>query len=296
MLGISRWWTVCLTGIGLVVGLLVGSQAERVSAADETPSKTPQPATEPVFDDAAIEFFEKEVRPILTARCVECHGGGKGDPKGGLSLTSRGGVIKGGDTGPAVVPGKTKESLLVSAIEYGSLYQMPPKSKLPAKEIATLTKWVELGVPWPKESKSTAAVKPFDLAARKSEHWCWQPIANPPVPAVKDQAWPISSADRFILAALEAKGLKPASPAEKHALLRRVYFDLIGLPPSPEEVARSWRIRRRRLSSVWSIGCSTRCISVSVGRGIGSTWSGTRKRAGTSLNRSSPMPGSSVTM
>ena len=237
MLGTCRWWTVCLTGIGL----LVGSRTEWVLAADETPSKTSsnpsQPTTQPVFDDTAIEFFEKEVRPILTARCLECHGGGKGDPKGGLSLTTRGGVIKGGDTGPAVVPGKTKESLLVSAIEYGALYQMPPKSKLPAKEIATLTKWVELGVPWPKESKSTAAVKPFDLAARKSEHWCWQPIANPPVPTVKDHAWPIASTDRFILAALEAKGLKPASVAEKHALLRRVHFDLIGLPPSPEEVA-----------------------------------------------------------
>ena len=233
MLGMRRWWTVCLTGIGLLVGSPVGW----VSAADEPVSKTAVPSAEPVFDDAAIEFFEKEVRPLLTARCLECHGGGKGDPKGGLSLMTRAGVIKGGDTGPAVVPGKSKESLLVSAILYGDLYQMPPKSKLPAKEIATLTKWVELGVPWPKETKSAGAVKPFDLAARKSEHWCWQPVANPPVPTVKDHAWPISSADRFILAALEAKGLKPAITAEKHTLLRRVYFDLIGLPPSPAEVA-----------------------------------------------------------
>ena len=191
----------------------------------------------PAFNDASLEFFEKEVRPILTARCTECHGAGRGDPKGGLSLTSRSAAIKGGDTGPAIVPGKTKESLLVSAIEYGDLYQMPPKSKLPAKEIATLIKWVELGAPWPKEAASTAGtVKPFDLAARKSEHWCWQPVANPSVPPTKDQSWSLSSVDQFILARLESKGLKPALAAEKHTLLRRVYFDLIGLPPSQQEV------------------------------------------------------------
>lgn len=217
--------TVCL--------ILLGSLAVSVCASAESPPPSDQPA----FDDAALEFFEKEVRPILTARCTECHGAGQGDPKGGLSLTSRLATLKGGDTGPAVVPGKVKESLLVSAIEYGDLYQMPPKSKLPAKEIATLTKWVELGAPWPKEANNPAGtVKPFDLAARKSEHWCWQPIANPPIPAVKDHAWPVSAADRFILARLESKELKPASPAERHTLLRRVYFDLIGLPPSPDEV------------------------------------------------------------
>lgn len=202
-------------------------------------SAEPPPQSEsPAFDDASLEFFEKEVRPILTARCTECHGAGRGDPKGGLSLTSRRAAIKGGDTGPAIVPGKTKDSLLVSAIEYGDLYQMPPKSKLPAKEIATLIKWVELGAPWSKEATSTAAtVKPFDLAARKSEHWCWQPIANPSVPAVNDPSWPLSAVDRFILSRLESKGLKPAAAAEKHTLLRRVYFDLIGLPPSRQEVS-----------------------------------------------------------
>lgn len=222
--GEQRRWR-CLPGFFLAASLLALVTCQS-PAADA-----------PAFDDAALEFFEKEVRPILTARCLECHGGGKGDPKGGLSLTSRAAALKGGDTGPAVMPGKAKESLLVSAIEYGDLYQMPPKSKLPAKEIAILAKWVDLGAPWPQDSATAAGkVKPFDLKARKAEHWCWQPVAEPPVPTVKDASWPISVPDRFILAKLEDKGLKPAPPAAKQTLLRRVYFDLIGLPPSPEEV------------------------------------------------------------
>lgn len=220
-----RWWTISLVCVGVITSLC---------AADDPKANSDAKAT---FDDASLEFFEKEVRPILTARCLECHGTGQGDPKGGLSLTSRAGAIKGGDTGPAVVPGNLKESLLVSAIEYGDLYQMPPKSKMPAKEIATLTKWVEMGAPWPKEAAPAGTVKPFDLAARKSEHWCWQPVTNPAVPEVKDRQWPRTAVDRFILAGLEAKGLSPAGPAEKHALLRRVYFDLIGLPPTPAEVS-----------------------------------------------------------
>ena len=197
----------------------------------------PAPA-EPAFDEASIEFFEKEVRPILTARCLECHGGGDGKkaPKGGLRMDARSELIKGGDTGAAIVPGKPGESLLVSAINYGDVYQMPPKSKLPAKEIATLTKWVERGAPWPKEVAAVGKVKPFDLAARRDEHWCWHPIKDHAPPSVTDAAWPTTSVDRFILAKLEAKSLKPAPQADKLVLLRRIYFDLVGLPPSVEEL------------------------------------------------------------
>ncbi len=222
MLSRPRCW---MNGVGLL-GLLIGT----VCLADE-PARA-----EPSFDDASLEFFEKEVRPILTARCLECHGNGDKAPKGGLRLVSRSELIKGGDTGAAIVPGKPAESLLVSAINYGDVYQMPPKSKLPPKEIATLTKWVEMGAPWPKEAASVGKVKPFDLAARRNEHWCWQAIKNHAAPAVTDSAWPVSTADRFILAKLEAHSLKPAPPAERHTLLRRVYFDLVGLPPSPQEV------------------------------------------------------------
>src|SRR5689334_17665938 len=99
-------------------------------------------------DEAGVEFFEKHVRPILVARCYECHSGQSEKVQGGLRLDSRAAAMTGGDTGPAVVPGNLRESLLVDAINYGELYQMPPKSKLPAEEIAVLTKWVEQGAPW----------------------------------------------------------------------------------------------------------------------------------------------------
>ncbi|HZL87066.1 MAG TPA: PSD1 and planctomycete cytochrome C domain-containing protein [Pirellulaceae bacterium] len=191
--------------------------------------------------DEGLEFFEKQVRPILATRCFGCHSGkladGATEPKGNLRLDSRAAALKGGDTGPALVPGKPKESLLVDAINYGDLYQMPPKSKLPAEEIAILTKWVEMGAPWPKEGAAAAAGdKDFDLAKRKAEHWCWQPlqVANPP--QVQNDDWIKQPLDRFILAKLEEKGLAPSPPADKRTLIRRVYFDLIGLPPTPEQV------------------------------------------------------------
>lgn len=194
-------------------------------------------ADSPAFDPSSIEFFEKEVRPILANRCFECHGE-KGEPKGGLRLDSRDAVLKGGDTGAAVVLDKPAESLFVSSINYGDIYQMPPKSKLPPSEIAVLTKWVEMGIPWPKEAAKAGTVKPFDLVARASEHWCWQPPKPVQPPTVTNAAWPLSDVDRFILAKLEAKGLTPAEAADRRTLIRRVYFDLIGLPPSPDEVER----------------------------------------------------------
>jgi hypothetical protein len=195
-----------------------------------------------VADDADNEFFEKQVRPILVARCLECHGGQTGKNKGGLRLDSRSSALKGGDTGPAVVPGKLKESLLIDAINYGELYQMPPKGRLPAEEVATLTKWVEQGAPWPGVQESGVrgqeSVGAFDLAKRKAEHWCWQPIKDFAQPAVKDQAWPRDAIDRFILSKLEEKQIRPTAEADARTVIRRVYFDLIGLPPSPTEVER----------------------------------------------------------
>lgn len=141
-------------------------------------ASTGQTEDRPDFSESSIEFFEKQVRPILTSRCLECHSSDK-TPKGGLNLDKRDAVLRGGDTGPAVVLDKPATSLFISAINYGDIYQMPPKSKLPADEIAVLTKWVELGLPWPKEASTTASnVKPFDLAARAAEHWCWQPLKD----------------------------------------------------------------------------------------------------------------------
>jgi hypothetical protein len=188
-------------------------------------------------DPAALEFFEKEVRPVLSSRCQSCHGSEK--HKGDLRLDSREAVLKGGRTGPAVVPGKPAESLLVDAINYGDLYQMPPKSKLADREIQALTKWVAQGVPWPTATHSviTPGTTPtaFDLQAR-AKHWSFQPVRRPLPPAVKDTSWPRTAIDGYLLARLEAQGLAPAPDADRRTLLRRVTYDLIGLPPTPEEI------------------------------------------------------------
>jgi hypothetical protein len=190
-----------------------------------------------VADDLGNDFFEKQVRPILAARCFECHSQKAEKIKGGLRLDSQAAALKGGDTGPAVVPGKLKDSLLIDAVNYGELYQMPPKSRLPAEEIAILAKWVEMGAPWPEEKGGAIAsrrVAEFDVAKRKAEHWCWQPIQRPTLPIVKDAAWPRDPIDRFILSKLESNGLKPSTEAQQRTLIRRAYFDLIGLPPSED--------------------------------------------------------------
>jgi hypothetical protein len=193
-------------------------------------------------DHAGIEFFEKRVRPILMARCYECHSEKAEKVKGGLRLDSRSGALKGGDTGPAVIPGKPKESPLIDAINYGELYQMPPKSRLPADEIAALTKWVEMGAPWPEVGGRESGVnnrvaETFDLAKRKAEHWCWQPIKAVSPPTIENPKLRIQNPiDSFILAKLSAAGLSPAAPAEPGTLIRRAYFDLLGLPPPANQV------------------------------------------------------------
>ncbi len=193
---------------------------------------------DPPPDAAAVEFFEKEVRPILANRCVACHGPEK--QKSELRLDSRAAALAGGLTGPAVEPGKPEESLLVEAIGYGEALKMPPKSKLPEGEIATLTKWVAMGAPWPGGDAGGGAaaatkVDEFDLAKR-AEHWSFRPLQRVEPPEIEDRAWPITPIDRFLLARMEAEGLKPAPDADRATFLRRLTFDLIGLPPTPGEV------------------------------------------------------------
>lgn len=193
-----------------------------------------KPATAKTFAAADLEFFEAKVRPILVKRCYECHSAEKADPQGGLRLDSHAAAMKGGDTGKAIVPGDPKKSLLIDTINYGELYQMPPKNKLPPEEIAILTTWVEKGAPWtPETEKSGANAKVFDLAARKKAHWCWQPVADPPLPPVKSLDWCLDPLDRFILAKLEQQQIAPAGIAERHALVRRAAYDLTGLLPDP---------------------------------------------------------------
>ena len=190
-------------------------------------------------DASAIEAFEKEVRPILATRCQSCHGADK--QKGGLRLDSRAGALAGGDSGPAIVVGKPAESRLVEAINYVDDLRMPPKSKLPAAEAAALTRWVAAGAPWPESVRPTGAA---DAAAkgpglpwdRRLKHWSFQPVRRTNPPTVRAADWPVGPIDLFVLAGLENAGLKPAADASKRDWIRRVTFDLIGLPPKPEEV------------------------------------------------------------
>ena len=190
------------------------------------------------FTDADLEFFERQVRPLLVARCYECHGPETDELKGGLRIDSRAAILTGGETGPAIVPGDPNSSLLIDAINYGNVVQMPPKSKLPDHEIAILTKWVKMGAPWPQTAAPGQAdpKRAFNLQERREEHWCWQPVrANDP-PEVRNADWPKRPLDFFILTRLEAVDLEPAETADRRTLIRRASFDLIGLPPSPEEV------------------------------------------------------------
>ena len=182
-------------------------------------------------DDA--EFFEKRVRPLLVTKCLECHG--DVEPEAGLRLTARRHLLKGGDSGPGAIANDPAKSLLVQAIARKGDLEMPPDEPLSEREIATLTKWVALGLPWPESLGLTPRVEPAVTEADR-EHWAFRPIADPTPPAVKDVDWPGTNIDRFVLAKLEAAGLRPAPPADRRTLIRRAYYDLIGLPPTWREV------------------------------------------------------------
>jgi cytochrome c553 len=183
------------------------------------------------------EFFEKQVRPILVERCQSCHSDQK--PKGGLRLTSREMLLRGGDTGPAVLPGKPEESLLVQAIGYLDEPKMPPKQKLSDADVTKLKRWVALGANWPASNtvrRATTAASGFQVTPAQKRWWAFQPVQDRTPPTVKNVSWPRNEIDRFILAELEARGMQLAKPAERRAWIRRATFDLIGLPPSPHDV------------------------------------------------------------
>lgn len=184
-----------------------------------------------------LEFFERDVRPLLVAHCYECHSGKASKLQAGLRLDSRVAILKGGDSGPALNVSNPDESSIIQAVRYDG-FEMPPKGKLPAKEIEILTKWVAMGAPWPTEKSIEHGLdrETFDWQKRKEGHWVWQTIQNPTRPAVIDSNWPRTDADFFILCSLEKTGLKPAVPADKFALVRRLYLDILGLPPTPEQV------------------------------------------------------------
>lgn len=188
-------------------------------------------------DRSSDDHFEKKVRPLLHEKCFKCHGPEK--QKGGLRVDSATGLVRGGEAGPAVVPGKPDESRLIEAVRQTGDLKMPPDGKLKDQQIADLVLWVKSGAVWP------GAGKPVKIATDKAivrftpeqlSHWAFQPVKTIQAPTVKLLDWPRSPIDRFVLARLEASGLKPAPAADKRTLIRRVTFDLIGLPPTPEEI------------------------------------------------------------
>ncbi|RPI87941.1 MAG: DUF1549 domain-containing protein, partial [Planctomycetaceae bacterium] len=192
---------------------------------------------DPAFTPEQFEFFESKIRPVLVENCFECHSAASKSVKGGLKLDSRAALLQGGDSGPALVPGKPDESLAVQAVRW-QMFEMPPQGKLRAEVIADLAQWIAMGAPWPETDSASAdsPAKTYDWPTLKSQHWAWQPVARPAPPPVNNATWPRSAIDQFVLARLEAEGLAPAPAASPRALIRRVYFDLIGLPPAPEEV------------------------------------------------------------
>ncbi len=216
----------CVVHFSLSVGLLFSQAA---FAAEQGP---PSPE--------GIAFFEQKIRPVLADSCYKCHSvaaKAQGKLKGGLFLDTREGVLAGGDTGPSVVPGKPDASLLVKAVRWSDPdVEMPPKHKLPEPVIADFAKWVAIGVPDPRTGAQGSAKREINVAQGR-EFWSFKPLAHPSPPEVKNAAWVRSPVDRFILAKQEAAGVTPSAPVSREKLARRAYFDLTGLPPSPEELA-----------------------------------------------------------
>jgi len=188
---------------------------------------------------AGIEFFENKIRPVLIERCYKCHSDGAKKSKGGLKLDARDHVLKGGDSGPAVVAGNPEASLLIRAIRGTDKdLAMPPgpDDKLTAAQIQDFAAWAKMGLPYPPTSNVKPAHNPLADLAEARKFWSLQPLKKPPVSKVKQASWPLDPLDAFILAKLEDKGLKPSSAADKRTWLRRATYDLTGLPPTPEEI------------------------------------------------------------
>ena len=211
-----------LTGLALQVVCWTGVAAERTPSGD------------------ALEHFEKRVRPVLVEHCYSCHSAQAERLKGGLRVDSRDGLLLGGDSGPALDLEIPARSRLLIAVGYENPdLQMPPKQRLSEVQRADLAAWVANGAPWPGgalAAPAAPALAKFDLEQRRREHWAWQAVRPVSLPTVRQPGWSDHPIDRFLLARLEARGLQPAGPADRPALLRRLSFDLTGLPPAAEEL------------------------------------------------------------
>lgn len=195
----------------------------------QTPFST---AAEPPLNEHEIEFFESKIRPVLVKHCYECHAADAKSIRGGLLLDTRAGTLQGGDSGPTLVPGKPSESMLLDSLKYES-FEMPPSGKLPEAVIKDFETWIKMGAPDPREGESQVVHQKIDIEQGR-QFWAFQPIHKEPAPEVSDPAWNQSVIDRFIRA--KQKNLKPSSPADRTTLVRRLYYDLIGLPPTPQQI------------------------------------------------------------
>jgi len=182
------------------------------------------------------EFFERHIRPILVEHCYSCHSDQSERVRGGLRLDTRAALLRGGNAGPAIVPGDPDASLLIKAVRYTQEdLQMPPKNqRLAGEQVAHLEAWVQMGAPDPRDAARAPA--PSEIAEARARHWAFQPVQAPALPEVRNRAWVQTPVDAFVLARLERQGLEPADPADRRMLIRRVTYDLLGLPPTPEEV------------------------------------------------------------
>jgi hypothetical protein len=245
-------YRLCARGIGwmkhfrfgaasLLLGLLVGAAAAETGQQENRPVQTRSapPAAKPpdTNDRIGIAFFEQHIRPLLKEHCYSCHSRQAKNLRGGLLLDSKEGRSKGGDRGPAIVPNRPDKSLLIRAVRYQDDLKMPPKGKLSDKQIDLLVRWVRMGAPAPDRGPAAETTpKPIDVQAGR-RHWTFQSLQVGAPPFVKSgENWCLTPLDRFILAQLEAKGLEPNPAADRQTLVRRVYFDLLGLPPAPKEI------------------------------------------------------------
>ncbi|MDA1053460.1 MAG: DUF1549 domain-containing protein [Planctomycetota bacterium] len=206
--------------IAVVVGVLFGICASSARAEDAK----------------KLEFFETRIRPVLVEHCYECHSVGAKEVKGSLVVDTAAGLLKGGDTGTSLVPGKPAESLLLQALRYEDL-EMPPAGRLPENVIDDFERWIAMGAPDPRGGDAGPVTRSkIDIEAGR-KFWAFQPPQSHAPPTVADAQWPRCALDAFVLTRLEAAGLKPAADADRATLARRLYFDLLGLPPTPEQVS-----------------------------------------------------------
>ncbi len=189
-------------------------------------------------DSGGIRFFETHVRPLFAENCFECHAGD--EPKGGLRLDSRSAAMRGGESGVVIVPGKPDQSLLITAVRYlDSSLEMPPKKKLSGKQVGLLTQWIQLGAPWPEDGSAPAIAakrEAFEITDKDRNYWAFRPIRKPAAPEVPAAAQIANPIDAFVYDRLGRKGLRPNGRASRRGLIRRLYYDLTGLPPSMEDI------------------------------------------------------------